>query len=168
MKKAATKKRSATGERRSKVLKRAAPVPASLRELSEVTHADGWTRNPFAKRILKHGMQVTSYPSAASLREIPEVRGGKGGKGGWKRSPYAARMGGAKEIVVHTDQGRELHIPIGKGRRTKERQTGASKTRSVRFSEEVWHEVERRAKARGLTLHAALREAIATWLGSAA
>ncbi len=164
MKKAATKKRGVTTERRSKALK-GPPGSASLRDFPEVAYAHGWTRNPFAERILKHGMRVTSYPSTASLKEIPEA---KGGKSAWQRSPYAARMDGAKELVVRTDQGRELHIPIGKGRRTKERQTGASKTRSVRFSDEVWHELERRATARGLTLHAALREAIATWLGRAA
>jgi len=38
----------------------------------------------------------------------------------------------------------------------------------VRFPAAVWKRIEVRAKARGLTLHAALREAILVWLRDAA
>ena len=40
---------------------------------------------------------------------------------------------------------------------------GPTIPRSVRFPEKIWALLERRAKARGLTLHAALREAILEW-----
>jgi hypothetical protein len=38
----------------------------------------------------------------------------------------------------------------------------------VRFPDEVWKLLEARAKKRGLTLHAALREAILSWIERAA
>jgi len=43
-----------------------------------------------------------------------------------------------------------------------------STPRSVRFSDALWRSLERRARARGITLHALLREVIADWLARAA
>ena len=45
---------------------------------------------------------------------------------------------------------------------------GGTRPRSVRFPNLVWKQIESRAKARGLTVHAALREAILAWLRTAA
>jgi len=42
-------------------------------------------------------------------------------------------------------------------------EVGDTAPRSVRFSPAVWALLEKRAKAKGLTLHAALRQAIVTW-----
>ncbi|HUO73876.1 MAG TPA: ribbon-helix-helix protein, CopG family [Solirubrobacteraceae bacterium] len=38
----------------------------------------------------------------------------------------------------------------------------------MRFSDEIWALLERRARAEGLTLHAALRQAILEWARHAA
>ncbi len=43
-------------------------------------------------------------------------------------------------------------------------EVGGTAPRSVRFPDYVWERLEAKAKDRGLTLHAALREAILAWL----
>ena len=89
-------------------------------------------------------------PSRASLREMPEVDL-KDGK--WRRNPYAARI--AAEGMI---------LP-GRGRPKKGEGPGPTTPRSVRFPVEVWERVEKRAKAKGLSLHAAIRTAIIEWVG---
>jgi hypothetical protein len=91
-------------------------------------------------------------PSKASLREIPEVDFSKA-----RRSLYAARI--AKEGIF---------VQVGRGRPEKVMEVGGTYPRSVRFPDAVWKQIETRAKARGMTVHAALREAILSWLKSAA
>lgn len=87
-------------------------------------------------------------PSAASLREIPEVDFGRARV---RRNPYAARL--AAEGIVH----------VGRGRPKKGTETGPTVPRSVRFPAQLWELLEARAKAEGLTLHSALRAAILEW-----
>jgi hypothetical protein len=91
-------------------------------------------------------------PSKASLREIPEVDFSTA-----RRSPYAARI--AKEGIV---------VQVGRGRPKKVLEVGCTSPRSVRFPDTVWKQIEARAKAQGMTVHAALRQAILSWLKSAA
>jgi len=93
-------------------------------------------------------------PSEASLREIPEVDFTTARV---RRNPYAARI--AKEGIT---------VQIGRGRPKKLAEVGGTSPRSVRFPDEVWKLLETRAKKRGLTLHAALREAILAWIERAA
>jgi hypothetical protein len=93
-------------------------------------------------------------PSRASLREIPEIDFTKVKV---RRNPYAARI--ASEGIV---------LQVGRGRPKKLLEVGATRPRSVRFPDDVWALLERRAKARGMTLHAALREAIVRWAKTAA
>ncbi|MBP9113264.1 MAG: ribbon-helix-helix protein, CopG family [Polyangiaceae bacterium] len=50
-----------------------------------------------------------------------------------------------------------------KGRPRKHEEVGGTSPRSVRFS--VWKLIEARAKQRGISVHAALREAILEWRG---
>jgi hypothetical protein len=95
-----------------------------------------------------------SEPSAASLKAIPEVDFGRARV---RRNPYAARI--AKEGIT---------IQVGRGRPRKLEEVGGTSPRSVRFPDEVWKLLEARAKKRGLTLHAALREAILAWIERAA
>jgi hypothetical protein len=87
-------------------------------------------------------------PSRASLREIPEVdfQAAK-----VRRNPYAARI--AAEGLVH----------VGRGRPRKGTETGPTVPRSIRFPAPVWKQLEKQAKARGISLHAALRAAIIEW-----
>ena len=93
-------------------------------------------------------------PSKTSLMEIPEVDFTKARV---RHNPYAARI--AKEGIT---------VQIGKGRPKKLKEVGGTSPRSVRFPEEVWRLLEARAKKKGLTLHAALRQAILAWIESAA
>lgn len=88
-------------------------------------------------------------PSRASLREMPEVDL-KDGR--WRPNPYAAGIA-AKGMVLP-----------GRGRPKKGEETGPSVTRSVRFPARVWASIEAVAKARGVSVHAAVRTAILEWV----
>jgi hypothetical protein len=74
-----------------------------------------------------------------------------------RRNPYAARI--AAEGLM---------IQVGRGRPKKLLEVGKTHPRSVRFPDAVWARVEARAEQRGITLHAALRQAILAWLRNAA
>ncbi|MCU0241993.1 MAG: hypothetical protein MUF51_06180, partial [Vicinamibacteria bacterium] len=83
-------------------------------------------------------------PSKRSLREIPEVDFSKVRV---RRNPYTERI--AKE---------GLWVQVGRGRPKRILEAGGTTPRSVRFPDTIWALLERRAKAKKLTLHAALRE----------
>src|SRR3954447_20695924 len=70
-----------------------------------------------------------------------------------RRNPYAARIAA---------EGR-FHIPPGRPRKGTE--TGPTVPRSIRFPVPVWRQIEKRAKAQGITLHAALRAAVIAGMG---
>jgi hypothetical protein len=94
-----------------------------------------------------------SEPSAMSLREIPEIDFMKAvvlGRG-------AEGLRRARALLKAT-----------RGRPKKGTRADGSRPRSIRFSESMWRDLERRAKQRGITLHALLREVIAEWLVRAA
>ncbi len=93
-------------------------------------------------------------PSRASLRDIPPIDFSQASV---RRNPYAARI--AKEGIT---------IQVGRGRPKKRLEVGGTRPRSVRFPDVVWKQIEARAKAKGMSLHAALREAILAWLKAAA
>lgn len=93
-------------------------------------------------------------PSKASLEEMPEVDFTKARV---RRNHHAARI--AKEGIT---------VQVGRGRPKKLDEVGGTSPRSVRFSDEVWKRIEARAKKKGITLHAALREAILAWVEEAA
>ncbi len=101
-----------------------------------------------ARKRRQHG------PSTASLLEIPEVDFSRAKV---RRNPYAARI--ARE---------GLTVQVGRGRPRKLLEVGGTSPRSVRFPDIVWAQIEARARARGITVHAALREAILAWLKRAA
>jgi hypothetical protein len=102
----------------------------------------------------KASKRARRAPSKRSLGEIPEVDFRKVHV---KRNPYARRIA-AEGLVVQ----------VGRGRPKRLFESGGTTPRSVRFPDEVWALLERRAKAKGLTLHAALREAILEWARHAA
>lgn len=89
-------------------------------------------------------------PSRASLREMPEVnlRDGR-----WKRNPFAARIAAEG-----------MEVP-GMGRPKRGEAARPTVPRSIRFPRPVWARLESVAKANGMTLHAALRTAVAEWVG---
>ena len=78
-------------------------------------------------------------PSRASLREM------NFDKAKVRRNPYALRIA-AEGISIH----------VGRGRPRKGTETGPTVPRSVRFPARVWKNLEKRAKAEGIPLHAAL------------
>ncbi len=82
-------------------------------------------------------------PTRVSLHEMPEVDFDKAKV---RRNPYALRI--AKEgISIHAGT-----------------ETGPTVPRSVRFPARVWRHLEKRAKAQGIPLHAALRAAVMAWI----
>jgi hypothetical protein len=102
----------------------------------------------------KANSKVRREPSKRSLREMPEVDFQKVRV---KPNAYARRI---------TEQG--LVVQVGRGRPKRVLQAGGTTPRSVRFPARVWLLLERRAKAKGITLHAALRQAILDWARNAA
>lgn len=101
------------------------------------------------KRKAKH-----TEPSRASLEEMPEVDFSKTRV---RRNHHAPRI--AKEGIT---------VQVGRGRPRKLEEVGGTSPRSVRFPDEVWKLIEARAKEKGITVHAALREAILEWVERAA
>lgn len=93
-------------------------------------------------------------PSARSLREIPEVDLSKART---RRNKFAKRV-----------LAEGLFVQVGRGRPRKVLEVGGTVPRSVRFSPRIWARLEQQAEAKGLSLHAALREAILDWLRRAA
>jgi hypothetical protein len=102
----------------------------------------------------KASKKVSAHPepSKGSLKEIPEVDFSKARV---RRNHHAARI--AKEGIT---------VQIGRGRPKKLDEVGGTSPRSVRFPETVWNVIEATAKKRGISLHAALREAILAWVAA--
>lgn len=88
-------------------------------------------------------------PSKRSLREIPEIDFGKVRV---RKNPYATRIAAEG-----------LTVQVGRGRPRRLMEAGGTSPRSVRFPDAIWRLLEERAEKKGLTLHAALREAILAW-----
>jgi hypothetical protein len=88
-------------------------------------------------------------PSRAALREMPEPDFGRAKV---RCNPYARRLAAEG-----------MSINVARGRPKKGTETGPTVPRSVRFPEKVWKQLERRAKAEGIPLHAALRAAVLAW-----
>jgi hypothetical protein len=122
-----------------------------------------WDPQKAETNLQKHGVSLEGMkgrtmkkagkqrePSRASLREMPEVDL-KDGR--WQPNPYAARI--AAEGMT---------LP-GRGRPKKGEEPGSTPPRSVRLPPQVQERLKKAAKARGLTVHAALRTAIVEWVG---
>jgi len=93
-------------------------------------------------------------PARASLTEMPEVDFSKARV---RRNHHAARI--AKEGIT---------VQVGRGRPRRLEEVGGTTPRSVRFPNEMWKIIEARATKKGITVHAALREAILAWVDRAA
>lgn len=137
------------------------PSAASLREMPEVD-ACGAVRNPFARTLARTGIRFVGIaptkrarttndeePSAESLREMPEVDLSRA-----KRDP--------KRFAIPMAL-RGITLQVGRGRPAAGEEVGATSTRSVRFPASVWKEIEQAAMREGVSVHAALRMAIAKW-----
>jgi hypothetical protein len=101
---------------------------------------------------MKKGIGKNREPSRTSLREMPELDFSKAKV---RRNPYASRIA-SEGISVQT----------GRGRPRKGTESGPTIPRSVRFPVAIWRHLERRAKAEGIPLHAALRAAVLAWVNN--
>ena len=88
------------------------------------------------------------------MREIPEMDFSRGAR----RNPYAARI---------ARSGYTVHVTRGRGRPLKGEETGPTVTKSIRLPPAIWKQLEQRARAEGLALHALLRLALLAWLDAA-
>jgi len=136
------------------------PSAASLREMPEVD-ARSAVRNPFARTLARTGIRLVGIastkrahtmdeePSAESLHEMPEVDLSRA-----KRDP--------KRFAIPMAE-RGITLQVGRGRPVAGEEVGVTSTRSVRFPASVWKEIEHAAMREGISVHAALRIAIARW-----
>lgn len=122
------------------------PSAASLSAMPEVDFS-GARRNPYARRIRREGYEVIhDEPSRASVDAMPEADFGAGA-----RNPYATRVAA---------QG--MRPSTGRPRRGEASEP--TRPHSVRLSESVWDALKEAAERRGVSVHAAVRLAIATLL----
>jgi hypothetical protein len=117
-------------------------------ETSEVDFSAYQVRaNRFAKRVKKEGiLLVHDGPSAASLKAVPEANFARVRV---RRSNYAERIK-ADGLTLH----------VGRGRPPAGTETGPTVLKSVRLPPAVWKELEERARAEGVAVHALVRKAI--------
>ena len=92
-------------------------------------------------------------PSAASVREMREA---DFSKQKWERRPWIAARTAAEGMTFP-----------GRGRPRKGQEVGPSVMKAVRVQKAFWDQLEKRAKSRKLTVHAAIRVALAEWVGRA-
>jgi hypothetical protein len=112
-------------------------------------------QNRFAKRVKKEGiLLVHDAPSPASLKAIPEANFDRVKV---RPSNYAERIkaGG-------------LTLQVGRGRPRGGAETGPTVLKSVRLPPAIWKELEKRARAEGVAVHALVRKAILALLRRAA
>jgi hypothetical protein len=103
---------------------------------------------------MKKVAKKPTEPTAAALKEMPEV---DFARARIRRNHHASRI--AREGIT---------VQVGRGRPRKLDEVGGTTPRSVRFPDDVWKVIELRAKQKGISLHAALREAILAWANDAA
>ena len=140
------------------------PSAKSLREMPEVDPRDA-VHNPFAQSVRRTGIRIVGIapvrrgaharaenPSAASLREMPE------------RDLSRARRDPGRFAIPMAKNGFTLRV--GRGRPYVGQEVGPTTTRSIRFPDAVWKEIERIAKRESISVHAALRMAVIAWKDS--
>ena len=122
-------------------------------------------------------------PSAASLRELPEVELARYRV---RRNPYASRIAREGRRIVHEEpsprslaeipepdfrrvrvranpyasRAAEPRLQYGRGRPPRGEETGGTSTRSLRLPTAMWQELETLARERQTTVHALVREVI--------
>jgi len=128
-------------------------------------------------------------PTAASLREIPQV---DFSRYTIQQNPYADRIARDGIRVVHDEPSSEslAEIPepdfasvlsrrnpyasraaeavarmqLGQGRPRRGHESGPTPTRSIRLPQSVWEALEEEARRTGATVHALLRKSVTTYL----
>jgi hypothetical protein len=92
---------------------------------------------------------IQNEPSAASLRDVPELDPATTVK-------FGRGMAAMRDVIdfMNTVRGRPKHGAKAAG----------SSVRSLRLTDQAWAELERRAEQLGMPLHKLLRVVIAGWL----
>src|SRR5262245_42310686 len=110
------------------------PGPGLLREMPEVDFtAYRIRRNPYAACIAREGVEIAHHgPSKKSLREMPEAD--------FSRSRIRANRYAGKAVTSASN------IQYGKGRPPKGTEVGSTFTRSIRFPDAVWKDLENEAR----------------------
>jgi len=110
-------------------------------------------RNPFATRIEREGVQLSHRePSEASLREMPEADFNR------------TRVRGNKYVASAAEKA--SNIQYGRGRPRKGDESGPTPARTLRLPAPIWKALEEEARERSTTVHALLRELVATYVTS--
>jgi hypothetical protein len=129
------------------------PSRASLREIPEIDFSEyGQARhNRFAKRMSEEGWElVHDGPTRAALKEMPETDFSRVHA---RSNPYAKRI---------KAQGYELQV--GRRRPAIGAEVGPTVVKSVRLPPILWVQLQEKAHAEGVALHALVRTALAALL----
>ena len=111
---------------------------------------------------MKKASKRQREPSKVSLEEMPEIDFSKAKvHRGRSHALQIEKDGG---YWIHVDGEDPIFVRTKMGRPRKGTKSAASTPKSVRFTDEIWKAIEASAKARGITTHAALREAVTEWL----
>ena len=105
-------------------------------------------RNPYPARIEREG--VHQEPSAASLRDMPEAD--------------FSRIRVRPNKYAASAAEKALKIQYGKGRPRKGAESGPTPARTLRLPTAIWKALEQEARERSTTVHALLRELVATYV----
>jgi hypothetical protein len=109
-------------------------------------------RNPFAQRLRKDGYSLPDHePSAQSLREMPPLDLSKATV---RKNPYAERL---------RAYGYDLAVRPGRPRGGERK--GPTVAKAVRLPPALWEEIQIRARAEGLSVHAFIRAVLLECLG---
>jgi hypothetical protein len=99
-------------------------------------------KNPFYERIMRDGIRIRSERQPEPGRPVT--------------NPY----------YEHIRQAGGVRLRARSGRPRAGESAGPTETRSVRLPPAVWARVEAQAEREGLTVHAAVRQAVLIWLKS--
>ena len=99
-------------------------------------------KNPFYASVMRDGIHIK--PHRIIRPGVPVT------------NPYFERVQRAGGV----------RIRIGSGRPKKGEKADATETKSVRLPPVIWKRAEAQAESEGLSLHAAMRQAILIWLRS--
>ena len=140
------------GESMKKATTNEGPSTLSLKEMPEIDFSCYRIhRNPYPARIEREGVQLSHQgPSAASLRDMPEAD--------FSRIPVRPNKYAASAAE------KASKIQYGKGRPRKGAESGPTPARTLRLPTAIWKALEQEARERSTTVHALLRELVATYV----
>lgn len=130
------------------------PSAVSLKEMPEVDfHSYRIRRNPYAARIEREGAELAHRgPSAGALMEMPEA-------------DFSRARIHANRYAVNAAEAASK-IQYGRGRPRRGHEIGPTPARTLRLPAAIWEALESEARERSTTVHALLRELVATHVTS--